>query len=128
MGFRKNVYQSCLAGASWLLRVSENGRGYDQVNNKNLRPWMGWMTVILLSLLLAQVYMGSAREERIPYSQFKQMLKDKRIVNLQMSTDMFHGKYRTPTGQERDFHVLPIPDPNLVSDLEHYGVTNYEGA
>jgi len=86
-----------------------------------------WVIVFLLILFFVQTSKFPARE-KMPYSQFKSLLKEKRIEKLEVTSDLISGVYRTEQGADKQFQTIPLNDPNLVEELERYGVGVYTGA
>jgi len=86
-----------------------------------------WIIVFLLVLFFIQTSKFPARA-KIPYSEFKQLLKDQRIADLQVTGSLIEGSYRLEGGGEQKFQTIPLQDPRLVEQLETYNVKNYTGA
>ena len=86
-----------------------------------------WIIVFLLVLFFIQTSKFPARA-KIPYSEFKQLLKDGRITEVQVTDRLLEGAYKIDGGTEQKFQTIPLNDPKLVDELEQYGVKNYTGA
>jgi cell division protease FtsH len=86
-----------------------------------------WVIVFLLVLFFIQTSKFPAKS-KIPYSEFKRFLKDGRIVDLQVTDRLIEGAFKTEAGTEQKFQTIPLPDPNLVEQLEQNGVKTFTGA
>ncbi len=98
------------------------------MDNKNLKQMAMWGFGLLALLMLFNSVKSSVPvEKEIPYSEFKQHLRDGAITELRVRPDLIHGDYRDEKGNVVSFHTLPLNDPNLVSELEEHKVTNFQG-
>ena len=79
-----------------------------------------------LLIMLFQNLKAPAPENDIPYSSFKQRLREGQIHDVKVRPDLIRGAYKDETGQH-NFRTLPLPDPNLISDLEANHVKDFEG-
>jgi len=86
-----------------------------------------WIIVFLLVLFFIQTSKFPAKA-KIPYSEFKQLLKDGRITEVQVTDRLLEGAYKGEGGIEQKFQTIPLNDNKLVDELEQYGVKNYTGA
>lgn len=86
-----------------------------------------WIIVFLLVLFFIQTSKFPARA-KIPYSEFKQLLKDGRITEVEVTDKLIEGSYKGDGGAEEKFQTIPLQDPKLVDELDQYGVKNYTGA
>ncbi len=86
-----------------------------------------WVIVFLLVLFFIQTSRFPARQ-KIAYSEFKQLLQDGRIVDVQVSDRLLEGTSKMESGAEQRFETVPLPDPKLVDQLEQYGVKSFSGA
>jgi cell division protease FtsH len=85
-----------------------------------------WIIVFLLVLFFIQT--SNPARAKIPYSEFKQMLKDGRITEVQVTDKLIGGTYKLEGGTEQKFQTIPLADPKLVDQLDQYGVKTYTGA
>ncbi len=86
-----------------------------------------WVIIFLMILFFLQTSKFPTRA-KLPYSEFKQLLKEGKITDVQMSDRLIEGAYKAETGGEQKFQTVPLNDPRLVDELEQYGVKNYSGA
>jgi ATP-dependent metalloprotease FtsH len=81
-----------------------------------------WMLVILMAVFLAQMFAPSSKPAELKYSDFKQYIRDGRIVEIAISEEKISGTYTDDSGANKEFEVVPITDPNLVEELEKHNV------
>jgi len=94
--------------------------------NKFNRGIAFWFVILLLILYFNYVNSLKPKTENITYSQFKELLKDDRIVNLTLTEEYLKGTYRTEDGNVKNFKTNFLNDPNLIKELEEHGV-NFTG-
>src|SRR6516165_11154888 len=82
-----------------------------------------WVAAILGILILQYFYVMAQRIEPIPYSQFEQLLKDKKIAEIGVSDRYIQGKLKEPLPDGRSQFVTTRVDPQFADELQKYGVT-----
>ncbi|MBI3554304.1 MAG: ATP-dependent metallopeptidase FtsH/Yme1/Tma family protein [Elusimicrobia bacterium] len=82
---------------------------------------------LVLLLLLFQSIHPPIPELEIPYSTFKTKLAQGNVSQVRMRPDLIRGEMKGDDGKTEKFRTLPLPDLNLVSDLEKYKVQKFEG-
>jgi cell division protease FtsH len=98
------------------------------MDNKNLKTMAMWGFGLLTMLMLFNSVKSTVPvEKEIPYSEFKQHLREGSITELRVRPDLIHGDYRDEKGNVVTFHTLPLNDPNLVTELEQHKVANFQG-
>ena len=98
------------------------------MDTKNLKQMAMWGFGLIALLILFNSVKGSVPLEKdIPYSEFKQHLRDGAISELRVRPDLIRGEYRDDKGVSQSFRTLPLNDPNLVSELEDHKVSNFQG-
>ncbi|MCX5789805.1 MAG: ATP-dependent zinc metalloprotease FtsH [Elusimicrobia bacterium] len=95
--------------------------------SKNLRQLLIWVLAFFLLLALFQNLKQAGTEKEIPYSEFKEKLRENRIVDLTMRPDLIRGNYKDDKGNAQNFHTIPLPDPNLVQEMENHKVRHFQG-
>ncbi|MBE0616482.1 MAG: ATP-dependent metallopeptidase FtsH/Yme1/Tma family protein, partial [Proteobacteria bacterium] len=80
---------------------------------------------MMLFTLVHDLYMA-AQVEHLPYSQFKEMLRDGKVEQVTLEAQVIRGKVKEVKGQEREFVVVRVDDPDLVKLLEEKKVP-YQG-
>ncbi len=94
-----------------------------QMKAKNLGSgFFFWMLVILMAVFLAQMFTPASKPAELKYSDFKQYIRDGRIVEIAISQEKINGTYIDDSGANKKFEVVPITDPNLVEELEKHNV------
>ena len=98
------------------------------MDNKNLKTMAMWGFGLLTMLMLFNSVKSTAPvEKEIPYSEFKEHLRNGAITELRVRPDQIHGGYRDDKNAVQSFYTLPLNDPNLVSELEAHKVVNFKG-
>jgi len=82
-----------------------------------------WIAAILGILVLQYFYAMAQRIEPIPYSQFQQLLQDRKIAELGVSDRYIQGKLKEPLPDGKSQFVTTRVDPQLADELKKYGVT-----
>jgi cell division protease FtsH len=60
-------------------------------------------------------------EQDIPYSAFVRLVKDGKVSDIRVREDSIRGRYKADNGKIQAFHTVPLPDPDLVKNLEASG-------
>src|SRR5690348_18467789 len=79
-----------------------------------------WFGAALFGLLLlANVVAAFFHQGRtLDYSEFKSLLAQGRIVEVQLSKDAVDGKYQDGSGNQIAFNAVRVEDPNLAQQLD----------
>jgi cell division protease FtsH len=96
------------------------------LENKNLKQLGIWAMAFILLIALFQNLKAPIVEREIPYSEFKERLRTGDITQVRVRPDLIRGEVKTD-GKTQPFRTLPLPDLNLVQDLEKYKVQNFQG-
>jgi len=80
-----------------------------------------WLVALLLLLLLQNIWQGSSQVETVPYSEFEQALRDKRIAEVVVSEHTLTGRLVTPDGG-KTMLVAARVEPDLAERLDRYEV------
>jgi cell division protease FtsH len=84
---------------------------------------MWYVLALLLMLALGQVlYYSIQSSEAIPYSEFKQRVRDGRVQDVIVAEDRVRGTLKDAVRGPRAFTSIRIDDPKLIEDLEKAGV------
>ena len=59
----------------------------NKMRNKKIKIGVIYFSIILIVLLLINYGMNSARNQKVYYSEFKQMVQDGKVTQVQMSAD-----------------------------------------
>ena len=79
-----------------------------------------WIMAGVLGLLLVINAISNAVQqgETLPYSQFKSLLAQGRVVTAVVTTNAIHGTYQDGEGTTRAYNTLRVEDPKLVEELQ----------
>lgn len=97
------------------------------MNRSNTRTVVIWGLIFLGVLFFVKSFQQLPGTDKVPYSEFKRLLKKGVIQDLKVTESMIEGTYRKEEGGVKGFQTIPLPDPNLIEELESYGVKNYAG-
>jgi cell division protease FtsH len=87
-----------------------------------------WYLIIAVIgvLWLRELWVATTQVQPIPYSQFEQDLKEGRIKDIAIGSNVIQGTYKEPTSDKRTRFVTTRVDPELAKELSQYGV-QYSG-
>ncbi|MBI5243180.1 MAG: ATP-dependent metallopeptidase FtsH/Yme1/Tma family protein [Elusimicrobia bacterium] len=94
---------------------------------KNIKQLVIWVAAFILLLVLFQNLKVANEETEVPYSVFRERLKGQQVVDVTVRPDMIRGGFKGPDGKIQRFRAYPLPDPNLVADLDKDNVREYKG-
>jgi len=103
-----------------------NPRGGDRRGQRPLgtRPgsslWYGLAFLLLLGL--AQMYYLTPNARTVPYSDFKQMVKNGQIAEITIGDQVIRGTLKQDDGKGKQFQTTRVEDPKLTEELEAKGV------
>jgi cell division protease FtsH len=85
---------------------------------------MWYVLAFVLVLALGQAFFFSMQStEAIPYSEFKQLVRNGRVQDVVVADDRVRGTLKSESGRRPDtFTTIRIEDPKLLEDLERHGV------
>jgi len=92
---------------------------------KNLRQLLFWFLAFTLFVAVYQNMKGVEKERQLPYSEFKQKLRDKQITDVSVRQDLISGKLKDGD-KTVSFKTVPMTDAKLIEDLEAAGVVNFK--
>ncbi|MDP2866689.1 MAG: ATP-dependent metallopeptidase FtsH/Yme1/Tma family protein, partial [Elusimicrobiota bacterium] len=92
---------------------------------KNLRQLLFWFLAFTLFVAVYQNMKGVEKERQLPYSEFKQKLRDRQITDVSIRPDLISGKLKEGD-KAVPFKTIPMTDAKLIEDLEAAGVTNFK--
>ncbi len=95
---------------------------------KGFRQTIFWIIAFVLFIAIYNNIKSSDKEKDIPYSEFKQALSSKQISKVKIGSDIIQGEMTEPDGKTQRFATIPVPDAELVKDLEKYDVKEYSAA
>ncbi len=91
-------------------------------SQKKVHFSLWYFIVALLLITWLQGYLAEPQREKIPYSEFKQWVRDGKIENLVLQPDKIHGEFKDDKGQTQHFVTLRVEDSDLVQLLDQKGV------
>ncbi len=94
---------------------------------KHFKQVLVWLMVFFSLLLVIQTVSSLKVNDEVDYSTFKRNLREGRVSELSIRADQIRGKMKSQDGKEVTFKTIPLPDPNLVQELEFYKVAKYSG-
>ena len=97
------------------------------MDNNKIKQFGIWALAIILFIFLFQNVKAPVLEKEIPYSTFKSKLRHGDVLLVSMRPDLIRGDMKDETGKIAHFKTLPLPDMNLVQDLENYHVEKFAG-
>lgn len=95
---------------------------------KGFRQTIFWIIAFVLFIAIYNNIKSSDKEKDIPYSEFKQALSSRQISKVKIGSDIIQGEMTEPDGKTQRFATIPVPDAELVKDLEKYDVKEYSAA
>lgn len=94
------------------------------MEEKKLRPNINfWYVIIgfLFFIAFRDLWMANYQSRPIPYSEFQQLMKEKKISEVTLSGEQISGVLVNPEGEIKSVHAKQV-DPELVKQLEPYGI------
>jgi cell division protease FtsH len=88
------------------------------------KTWNIWYLVaaILAALALQQIWNTSRQTEAIPYSEFEQLVTDKKIAEVLIDSDMIEGTLKEPAPDGKTKFVTVRVDPAIADKLVTEGI------
>jgi cell division protease FtsH len=97
------------------------------MDNNKIKQFGIWALAIILFIFLFQNVKAPIVQMEIPYSTFKAKLRKGEVTQVRMRPDLISGEMKGEGGKVEHFKTLPLPDMNLVQDLENYKVEKFAG-
>jgi cell division protease FtsH len=97
------------------------------MKNKMAKQALVWLMVFMSLVVIVRSLGSMTVEQSIDYSAFKRALKEGKISEVSMRSDLIRGKMTGADGKDVAFKTNPLPDPKLVEELETSGVKKYSG-
>jgi cell division protease FtsH len=96
-------------------------RGANRLTSRPSSPlWYG--LAILLVLGIAQAYFMAPPGRSIPYSEFKQLVKNGDVAEISIGEQAIRGTLKEGDAKTKAFTVTRVEDPKLTEELEAKGV------
>jgi cell division protease FtsH len=82
-----------------------------------------WYVLGFLFLMaLAQAWFLAPSGRQVPYSEFKQLLRNDQVSEITIGDQTIHGTLKRDHNNTRAFTTTRIEDPKLVEELDQHGV------
>ena len=98
-----------------------------EIKKKNSWGFLFWIALFIILLIFMQNSSKKSNIENIPYSQFKQSVKEGKVLNAVVSADIIEGEFINKEGSAKKFKTIPLEDPKLVEDMENNKVQSFSG-
>lgn len=86
-----------------------------------------WIILAAILLIFMQNSTKKSNIEEMPYSQFKQSVKEGKIINAVVTPELIEGEFTDKEGNQKKFKTIPLEDPKLVEDMENNNVQKFSG-
>lgn len=97
------------------------------MKQKNSWGFIFWIALFVILLSFMQASRKKGNQEDIPYSSFKQNVKEGKVINVVVSPTMIEGEFTSADGKIKKFKTIPLDDPKLVEDMETNKVQQFAG-
>ena len=81
----------------------------------------------LLLIMWLQTFLGEQQNNKISYSEFKQLVHDNKVENLTLGQERITGALKDEKEPAKTFTTVRVEDPDLVRELEKNSI-KYSGA
>ena len=100
-----------------------------KMNLKKKDSWgiLFWIILFIILFVFMQNSTKKSNIEEMPYSQFKQSIKEGKIVNAVVTEDLIEGEFTDNEGKQRKYKTIPLEDPKLIEDMETHKVQKFSG-
>jgi cell division protease FtsH len=96
-------------------------RGASRLTSRPSSPlWYG--LALLLVLGIAQAYFMTPPGQALPYSDFKQKVRNGEVAEIVIGDQAIHGTLKAGDARTKNFTVTRVEDPKLTEELEAKGV------
>ena len=101
---------------------SDGGSGSSDPSQKKVHFSLWYFVIAMLLITWLQGYLAEPQREKIPYSDFKQWVRDGKVADLVLGPDRIRGETKDEKGQTQHFVTTRVEDPELVQLLDQRGV------
>jgi cell division protease FtsH len=98
-----------------------------EIKKKNSWGFLFWVALFIILLVFMQNSGKRSNIQEMPYSQFKQSIKEGKIINAVVTSDLIEGEFTDKEGNPKKFKTIPLEDPKLVEDMENNKVQKFSG-
>jgi cell division protease FtsH len=100
----------------------EGGSQSPDPSQKKVHFSLWYFIIALILITWLQGYMAEPQREKLPYSEFKQLVREGKVENLVVATDRVRGEFKDDKGQIQHFQTIRVEDPELVQLLDQKGI------
>ncbi len=88
-----------------------------------------FLFILLIMSLIHSLFFQGARYKRVPYNEFRQLVKQGQVERVDLLSDRLRGQMKAQdlSARGKFFETAKVDDPGLLKMLEEAGVT-YQGA
>ncbi len=88
-----------------------------------------FLFILVIMSLIHSLFFQGARYKRVPYNEFRQLVKQGQVERVDLLADRLRGQLQAKdlTGRGKFFETAKVDDPGLIKMLDEAGVT-YSGA
>lgn len=98
-----------------------------EIKKNNSWGFLFWIALFIILLVFMQNSGKRSNIENMPYSQFKQSIKEGKVINAVITADLIEGEFTDKEGNTKKFKTIPLEDPKLVEDMESNKVQKFSG-
>jgi len=85
-----------------------------------------WIVLFVILLSFMQSARHKSKQQDLPYSDFKQSIRQGNVINALISPDSIEGEMKAADGSIQKFKTVRLEDPKLVEDMEKNKVAKFE--
>ncbi len=98
-----------------------------EIKKKNSWGFLFWVALFIILLVFMQNSGKRSNIQEMPYSQFKQSVKEGKVISAVVTADLIEGEFTDKEGHPKKFKTIPLEDPKLIEDMENNKVQKFSG-
>ncbi len=98
-----------------------------EIKKKNSWGFLFWVALFIILLVFMQNSGKRSNIQEMPYSQFKQSVKEGKVISAVVTADLIEGEFTDKEGHPKKFKTIPLKDPKLIEDMENNKVQKFSG-
>lgn len=98
-----------------------------KMKKKDSWGFVFWAVLAIVLLMFMQNSTKKSNIEEMPYSQFKESVKEGKIINAVVTPELIEGEFTDKEGNQRKYKTIPLEDPKLIEDMENNKVQKFSG-
>jgi len=95
------------------------------MKKKDSWGFLFWIALFIILLIFMQNAGKKSNIEEMPYSAFKQSVREGKIINAVVTPGLIEGDFTSKDGEVKKFKTVPMDDPKLVEDMENNKVQKF---